>query len=74
MTDAPADRGPQPAGHPDRLAADPPPPQFRYVEEFVRHQLSESLGGARGMVEAALPLLNGYPRAGTWSDTVSGTK
>jgi len=57
MTDAPADRGPQPAGHPDRLTADPPPPQFRYVEEFVRHQLSESLGGARGMVEAALPFV-----------------
>lgn len=33
------------------------PRQFRYVEEFVRHQLSESLGGARGMLEAALPFV-----------------
>ena len=32
-------------------------PQFRYVEEFVRHQLSESLGGVRGMLEAALPFV-----------------
>lgn len=31
--------------------------QFRYVEEFVRHQLSVSLGGARGMLEAALPFV-----------------
>ena len=34
-----------------------PEPQFRYVEEFVRHQLSASLGGARGMLEAALPFV-----------------
>src|SRR5215204_7826213 len=33
------------------------PPQFRYVEEFVRYQLGKSLGGARGMVEAALPFV-----------------
>jgi len=33
------------------------PPQFRYVEEFVRHQLSQSLGGARGMIESALPFI-----------------
>ncbi len=33
------------------------PPQFRYVEEFVRHQLSSSLGGARGMLESALPFI-----------------
>ncbi len=32
-------------------------PQFRYVEEFVRHQLSESMGGVRGMLEAALPFV-----------------
>ena len=31
--------------------------EFRYVEEFVRHQLSESLGGLRGMLEAALPFV-----------------
>ena len=35
----------------------PAEPQFRYVEEFVRHQLSLSLGGARGMLEAALPFV-----------------
>jgi hypothetical protein len=32
-------------------------PQFRYVEEVVRHQLSAALGGARGMVESALPFV-----------------
>jgi hypothetical protein len=32
-------------------------PQFQYVEEFVRHQLAESLGGARGMLESALPFV-----------------
>ena len=31
--------------------------EFRYVEEFVRHQLSQSLGGLRGMLEAALPFV-----------------
>jgi Protein of unknown function (DUF3159) len=34
-----------------------PPPQFQYVEEFVRYQLSQSLGGARGMIESALPFI-----------------
>ena len=33
------------------------PRQFRYVEDFVRHQLSISLGGARGMIESALPFV-----------------
>lgn len=32
-------------------------PQFRYVEEVVRHELSRTLGGVRGMVEAALPFI-----------------
>jgi len=32
------------------------------------------MGVAPQMVETALPFLNGYPRAGTWSDQVSGTK
>jgi Protein of unknown function (DUF3159) len=32
-------------------------PQFRYVEDFVRYQLSQSLGGARGMIESALPFI-----------------
>jgi hypothetical protein len=31
--------------------------EFRYVEEFVRHQLSQSLGGPRGMIEAASPFV-----------------
>jgi hypothetical protein len=35
----------------------PEAPRFRYVEELVRHQLSVSLGGPRGMVEAALPFV-----------------
>ena len=34
-----------------------PQPEFRYVEEFVRYQLAQSLGGVRGMVEAALPFI-----------------
>lgn len=33
------------------------PQDFRYVEDFVRYQLSLSLGGARGMFESALPFL-----------------
>jgi uncharacterized protein DUF3159 len=33
------------------------PRRFRYVEDFVRHQLSISLGGARGMIESALPFV-----------------
>lgn len=37
--------------------AKPAEPQFEYVEQFVRHQLSESLGGVRGMVEGALPFI-----------------
>jgi hypothetical protein len=32
-------------------------PQFRYVEDFVRYQLGKSLGGARGMIESALPFI-----------------
>jgi hypothetical protein len=32
-------------------------PQFTYVEEFVRYQLSKSLGGPRGMLESALPFV-----------------
>jgi hypothetical protein len=40
-----------------RPTADAGTPQFRYVEEFVRYQLSKSLGGARGMIESALPFI-----------------
>lgn len=39
------------------MNADAGAPQFRYVEEFVRYQLSQSLGGARGMIESALPFI-----------------
>jgi hypothetical protein len=40
-----------------RGTADAETPQFRYVEEFVRYQLSKSMGGARGMIESALPFI-----------------
>ncbi len=33
------------------------PQQFTYVEEFVRHELSKTLGGPRGMIESALPFI-----------------
>ena len=39
------------------MNADAGAPQFRYVEEFVRYQLGQSLGGARGMIESALPFI-----------------
>jgi hypothetical protein len=45
---------------PDRVSsvdAETTGPPDRYVEEFVRRQLSASLGGPRGMVEAALPFV-----------------
>lgn len=32
-------------------------PEFRYVEELVRHQLSTALGGVRGMLEGAAPFV-----------------
>lgn len=32
-------------------------PEFRYVEELVRHQLSTALGGIRGMLEGAAPFI-----------------
>lgn len=34
-----------------------PPPTVQTVEALVRHQLAQSLGGRRGMLEAALPTL-----------------
>lgn len=50
--DTPGAVGPEaPAG------AQPPRPQFRYVEELVRYELGRTLGGPRGMVEAALPFV-----------------
>jgi Protein of unknown function (DUF3159) len=52
-------------GEPKARSHDTPPvvgaeqePEFRYVEEFVRYQLGKSLGGARGMVESALPFVS----------------
>lgn len=33
------------------------PPEFAYVEEFVRHQLSQTFGGVRGMLEGAIPFV-----------------
>ncbi len=39
-------------------AAGPAAPQpYRYVEQYVRHQLSQTLGGARGMIEGAIPFI-----------------
>lgn len=32
-------------------------PRYRYVEEYVRHQLSQTLGGLRGMLEGAAPFV-----------------
>lgn len=33
------------------------PRQFRYVEEWVRHEVGQALGGPRGMIEGALPFV-----------------
>jgi hypothetical protein len=56
MTELPAEprtgsHGIRPVGGPEEE------PEFRYVEEFVRYQLGKSLGGARGMLESALPFV-----------------
>jgi hypothetical protein len=56
MTERPAEPQTGPPDDPS-VAPDTQPPQFRYVEEFVRYQLSQSLGGARGMIESALPFI-----------------
>ena len=56
MTERPAE--PKTDSHDTQSVMEPEePPQFRYVEEFVRYQLGKSLGGARGMVESALPFV-----------------
>ena len=48
----------RPTDHNARPSADPAqPPQFRYVEEFVRYQLGQTLGGIRGMLEGAIPFI-----------------
>lgn len=38
-------------------APEPGEPKFVYVEELVRHELSKTLGGIRGMLEGALPFI-----------------
>jgi hypothetical protein len=56
MTEVPAE--PKTGSHDTQsVTGSEGPPQFRYVEEFVRYQLGKSLGGARGMVESALPFV-----------------
>jgi hypothetical protein len=55
MSERPAE--PKTESQDDAPAATAEAPQFRYVEEFVRYQLSQSLGGARGMIESALPFI-----------------
>ena len=55
MSERPAEPKTQSPGDSASQAAEVP--QFRYVEEFVRYQLSQSLGGARGMIESALPFI-----------------
>jgi hypothetical protein len=55
MSERPAE--PKTESPDDAPSAPAETPQFRYVEEFVRYQLSQSLGGARGMIESALPFI-----------------
>jgi hypothetical protein len=55
MTELPAEPKTGSQDTPQVTAAETP--HFQYVEEFVRHQLGESLGGARGMLESALPFV-----------------
>jgi hypothetical protein len=55
MSEQPAE--PKTESPDDAPSAPAETPQFRYVEEFVRYQLSQSLGGARGMIESALPFI-----------------
>jgi hypothetical protein len=56
MSELPAEES-QLSQNTSSLSADAGEPQFRYVEDFVRYQLSQSLGGARGMIESALPFI-----------------
>jgi hypothetical protein len=55
MTELPAEPKTGSQDTPQVTAAETP--HFQYVEEFVRYQLGESLGGARGMLESALPFV-----------------
>ena len=45
------------SGDVSAVPTDADTPQFQYVEDFVRYQLGKSLGGARGMIESALPFI-----------------
>jgi len=47
----------EPAAESLRPPGEDSPEQFTYVEEFVRHELSKTLGGPRGMIESALPFV-----------------
>lgn len=55
MTELPAE--PRTGSQSRPVTAPDETPQFQYVEEFVRYQLGQSLGGARGMFESALPFV-----------------
>jgi Protein of unknown function (DUF3159) len=55
MSERPAE--PETQSQDDAVSVTAELPQFRYVEEFVRYQLGQSLGGARGMIESALPFV-----------------
>jgi Protein of unknown function (DUF3159) len=57
MSEPPAEPKTPSQGDPDPASATAEMPPFRYVEDFVRYQLSQSLGGARGMIESALPFI-----------------
>jgi hypothetical protein len=55
MSERPAEPKTRPPDDSSSRTAETPP--FDYVEDFVRYQLSQSLGGARGMIESALPFI-----------------
>lgn len=48
---------PEPDPARPELVEGPTRPQFTYVEELVRHELTTSLGGVRGMLEGAAPFV-----------------
>lgn len=51
------DLGSDPGGVDDPESGTRAAPRYRYVEEYARHQLSQTLGGARGMLEGAAPFV-----------------
>ena len=56
-TEPPTTPGVEPTTGAPAARSDSDRPPFRYVEELVRHELGRTLGGVRGMVEAALPFV-----------------